>query len=300
MNKKGFFGWHRQCMRVQKGVPVQDKKDSLPVEQRIVQAHTGAPSCIRMEGSYMAEFAVALPFFVGFMAALLFFFQMLAVQQEVGGALLKTGRELSVLAYKEQCGGKETGMAVLAQALLQKNLGKHTAADRFIRHGRMGISLLGSDFLGSVIELRADYRMCLPIALFRGMGWNMTQKLSCRKWIGRNDKENGGTDEIIVYITSKGTVYHKNRECSYIKPAVRSVLKSKIGALRNQSGARYAPCKWCLKGTGKKTGTVYVTRYGDRYHGSQSCSRISRTAFAVFLSKVKDRSACSKCGKEQL
>ena len=62
----------------------------------------------------MAECAVAFPFFAAFMAVLLFFFQALVIQQAVGNALLKTGRELSVLACKNEKAGKDTASAVTA------------------------------------------------------------------------------------------------------------------------------------------------------------------------------------------
>ena len=93
----------------------------LPVKENRLRQITEASSCVRTEASYMVELSVALPFFTGFLAALLFFFQALCVQQEVGNALLAAGRELSVLAcgsggafackrpgaekYKEKFGG---------------------------------------------------------------------------------------------------------------------------------------------------------------------------------------------------
>ncbi len=272
-----------------------NKQNSLPVgDWTLEQKRTEAPPCTRMDGSYMAEFAAALPFYAGFMALLLFFFQALTVQQEVGSALLGAGRELSVLACASER-GSDAALSIAAQALVQKNLKKSGAAERFIRRGRRGISLMRSDFSGSFIRLQADYEIRFPLALFGAQGIDITQNVVCRKWIGRAAQDSA--DEEIVYITPAGTVYHKNRGCSYISPSVKSAGKSGIGTLRNENGGIYYPCKRCIKQAGKAPGVVYYTKYGDRYHGKKDCSGLKRTVYAVRRNRAGGRSACSKCGK---
>ena len=188
-----------------------------------------------------------------------------------------------------------SGAPLAVQVLFQKHLGKGTAASRFIRGGRLGISFQGSSFAGSFIELRADYELRLPVALFHKRGMAATQRVSVRKWIGRGAAE--GADGELVYITPAGSVYHKNRGCSYLNPSVSSVNKSQIGLLRNRSGGKYAPCGSCMK---KAVGSsaVYITPYGDRYHSRKDCKGLKRTVYAVRLQRITGRSACSKCGKE--
>ena len=73
-------------MRIQGSVSVIQNQISLPVNKknRIIskQMYKEALPCVRMEGSYMTELAVGIPFFVGFLLLLLFFFRVLAVEQE--------------------------------------------------------------------------------------------------------------------------------------------------------------------------------------------------------------------------
>lgn len=269
---------------------MRDKKISLPErKQTTQQKNKEASPCIRMEASYMAELAVLLPFFAGFTAVLLFFLQALTVQQEVGNALLKTGRELSVLA----CGDvKGANTPVTAQALVCKNLKKDSAAERFIQNGRWGIGLMQSDFSGEYIYLQADYRLRIPFGLFGRREFLITQKLKCRKWTGKSRKDS--TEGEIVWITPNGTVYHTKQNCSYLNLSVSCAKKSEIRKLRNQSGAKYYPCERCM---GAGSSLVYITQYGDRYHSTRDCSRLKRTVRAVRRQSVKDRRACSKCGK---
>lgn len=291
----GHSGIEEYFMRMRGGVSMILNQISLPVNhnggaRRLSPLSQEAPSRIRMEASYMAETAVALPFFAAFFAALLFFFQILCVQQEVGGALLMAGRELSALECDED-GGFSAG-AIQAKTLLFKNLAKDSAAERFIKGGRLGISIAQSEFSGHYICLRADYRMRLPFGLFGGREICMEQRLKCRKWTGSSL----GEDDQIVYIAKNGSVYHRRRSCSYLNPSVMQVSGSGISKLRNASGGKYYPCAKCMKGKRISGGQAYITRYGNRYHGKRNCSEIAREARAVRLAEVKDRKACSKCG----
>ena len=284
-------------MRIQGSVSVIQNKISLPVKKKnqfvSKQMQKETFPCVRMEGSYMAELAVALPFFVGFLMVLLFFFQILTVEQEVGNALFSTGRELAVVFCEEQ--EDTAGERLAAKALFLKHLEKDAASEKFVIGGRIGISLLESDFSGSYIRLKADYKIRFPIGLFGKKELHMTQKMMCRKWTGRTDTNPG---EEIVYVTKNGIVYHRSRDCTYLKPSVESVNKSGVSRLRNADGGKYYSCGACMKGNMANTMVVYITKYGNRYHGRWDCRRIKRTVFAIHLSEIEGKKACSKCGKE--
>lgn len=285
-------------MRMRGGVSVIRNKISLPVANNsgargLLPLCQEAPSRTRMEASYLAETAVALPFFAGFLTALLFFFQILCVQQEVGGALLFAGRELSALEC--DAGGTPGAGIIQAKTLFLKNLKKDSSAESFVKGGRLGISLARSEFSGHYICLKAEYRMQIPFGLFGRREIRMEQRLTCRKWTGKSLEE----DDEIVYVAKSGSVYHRKRECSYLNPSVERTDGSGVSKLRNASGGKYYPCAKCIKGKKLSSGTVYITRYGNRYHGKRNCSEITRQARAVRLAEVKDRKACGKCGRKE-
>lgn len=287
----------RNTMRIQGSASVMQNKISLPVKKkkRIMQKQISKEAfpCVRMEASYMADTAAALPFFVGFLMLLLFFFQILTVEQEVGNALFSTGRELSVTCVWNQ--EDPAGESLAAKAALFKNLPKDSCAEKFIKGGRRGISLINSEFTGNYIRLRAEYKIQFPIGLFGKQEIRISQSTMCRKWTGNSGQN--AFDEI-VYLTKNGSVYHRSPVCTYLKPSIEGVSKSSVAALRNADGGRYYSCGRCMKGNSNSAGLVYLTKYGSLYHGRRDCSRIRRTAFAVHLSEVSGKKACSKCGKE--
>lgn len=249
----------------------------------------------KLESSYMAEAIIVLPVFVAFMTILLFFFRVLQVQQIVDNALVQTGRELSVAAFESPV-KKISETNVSAGIILQKNLLGNRIPGKFISGGNLGISLLCSDFKGDYVTLVADYQIKIPILILGNHKMKVTQQVKCRKWTGRSlSSREAGREEEIVYVTSTGRAYHRDRNCTYLKPKIKNLAADKIGSSRNADGGKYYPCGSCGKAlTGK---TVYVTDYGNRFHSKRNCSKILRTVCSVFLSEVGDRYGCSKCSR---
>lgn len=267
---------------------------SLPVKKKnsnVIRKETSP--CIRVEGSYTAEAVVAIPFFTAFMVVLLFFFRVLMVQQTVEHALMETGREAAVLAYEEQQGRNVVGIPA-AELLFLKNLNQDEATENLVQGGALGISLVRSDFSKEYVELTADYSLRLPIGLFGKQKISVTQRVKCRKWTGETNA-NSQENEELVYITPTGAAYHRNRNCSYLKLSVKPVQGSSIDEYRNADGGKYYSCSSCMKND-KSYAVIYITEYGNRYHGNLNCSRLKRTIIAVRLSEVGERHACGKCG----
>ena len=260
---------------------------SLPGKK---QSNREAPHCIRAEASYLAEAAVAVPFFVGAMVVCLFFFRVLQVEAEVSNALMQAGRELAVASFQES--GRLEGPLAARQKVLS-GLSADSVSGQFIHGGRMGISLLQSDFSGNYILLQADYRIRLPIGLFGRIDFPVTQRVKCRKWTGASD-DDGGEEESFVYITPTGTAYHSTKECRYLRLSIRQIPYNQAENRRSENGSRYYACNRCMKNENPYS-MVYITSYGNRYHGKIDCSGLKRTIFAVRLSEVGTRHACSGC-----
>ena len=261
-------------------------------------------TCHSLKGSFTLEAAVLVPLFTGFLVAILFFFRVIQVQKNLYEAMMYTGRTLSVTAFGEQYGvGEELLTPVsyaAANALVHKQYRSgytdQEQAYRFLIGGMPGLSLLRSDTAGDFIDLKADYSVRLPIDFF-GTKWILgAQECKVRKWNGyqKDALENEKEEDIWVYITPHGTVYHKDRNCSYLDLTIRSVDRSSIEHLRNKDGSCYYPCEVC--GNRKTAGACYITDYGTSYHTSINCSGLRRSIQMVRLSECEGRGPCSKCG----
>lgn len=147
-----------------------------------------------------------------------------------------------------------------------------------------------------VLELTAEYEVELPVPVFHIPVLHYKEKMRMKTWTGYvKTYEAGIGDNELVYVTETGIVYHRNYQCTYLEPSVRSVAKTQLVELRNSSGGIYHLCERCGWMPGNDD-NCYVTDYGDRYHTSLSCSGLKRKVYTVPLSEVKGKGACSKCG----
>lgn len=248
------------------------------------------PRCPCFQGGFTLEAAVILPLAACFFVSILFFFRIMQIQLIVQNALDDTGRQLAVYASGDDAA---VNLAV-AEVLFLKELGEQEIADEYIWGGKLGISLLASEFDGQEVCVKANYLIRLPIQIFWTRNFAMEQHADCRKWSGWNPDGGSDSEGQWVYITETGSVYHSTSACSHLELSVHAVLREQIAELRSEDGAKYYKCRECGKqeDTG---GIVYITNQGNRYHNDLNCSGIKRTIYTVRLSDVGERRRCSRC-----
>jgi hypothetical protein len=183
-------------------------------------------------------------------------------------------------------------LRVSAEGYFRKELAQYTLPGKYVSGGSVGISLLGSSYEGSEVSLHATYTMKLPIAFFGWKGFVVGQESAVHKWIGDRDD---GQQTDYVYVTETGSVYHRNRNCSYLDLSIRTANRANVDRMRNKSGHKYYACSDCAaKNT--TSALVYITDYGTCYHTNLSCSGLKRTVYLVALSEVGSKGPCSRCG----
>ena len=266
----------------------------------------------RKKGAVTLEAALIMPLVLYFFINILGIFDVLRVQSALYGAMHQTGNELCLAAFDARfamthvSGGDATEAeraaslisVAYADSKVKGILSDSGAGFNCVEGGISGISLLRSvaGTKGDIIELHADYfaRPLLKVIPF--MSFPVSATYYGHAWTGYDIS---GGDEIedkeYVYITQTGTVYHRSMECTHLKLSVRESTISALERERSLSGAIYHPCERCA--TGKESGGVYVTDYGNRYHTSLTCPGLKRTIYTVLLNEVKDRAPCSKCGR---
>lgn len=258
-----------------------------------------------LKASMSIEAVVIIPMFICFMVFIMFLFRVLEVQITMEKALRYTSSMLSVTAcdsYDEETKTAQGGVVNLAEAeaILMTKLDEYQCPTAFIDGGKMGISLLSSDFDGEDISVRASYDMSPPVNIFGRFTYHFIQCSTSRKWIGDPDIEtntSGEGDEKNewVYITPNGTVYHLTRGCHYLDLSIREVASSNVFYERNASGGKYNACPICKKNKWKSF--VYITDYGESYHSSLTCSGLKRTIMMIRKKEAmaKGYGCCSKC-----
>lgn len=303
-------------------------KNSLSIKHTIIYHFTnsllkirGTSQCIYKQASFTVEAAVVLPFFVCFLVFIMYFFRILQVQTGVAQALQYAGRKVAAECYKQNDikqerenlvnhsnypGGSEQetysdsesfSVATMLKARLcfKHQLTKQNCPLQFINGGINGISLLQSDFSGNHIELKAIYKMKVPIHLLGKFQYKIVQEVKCRKWTGYQIGQDSEADDSWLYYTQYGTVYHASRSCTHLDLSIQGIPYSQVENNRNQSGGKYHPCEKCGSQFFNNT-MVYITNYGERYHTSLTCSGLKRRIYMIKKSKATEKRMCTKCG----
>ena len=141
-----------------------------------------------------------------------------------------------------------------------------------------------------------DYRQNIPFLGGRLVGINIYQQMVINDYSGKSMQMTEKENEVYVYITDNGTVYHYDSQCSYLRPSIQNVLLKNISSKRNVSGGKYYPCEACYHSEIEDNHNVFITNYGNRYHSKRNCPGLKRNIHRMRLSELSDMPACSRCG----
>ncbi len=209
-----------------------------------------------VSASMTVEACLIVPIFLFFMMSVLYIFQIIHLQTQILAALHQEGNRIVLQAYGDRENREE-----------------------------------------ELIILEESYQI-KPFIFWLDFGnLEFSHQYYGHAWVGYDLSRHMGTGDArqFVYIAETGTVYHRERDCTYLDLSVRSVNREDLLLLRNAEGGNYYECEIC----GDKAGSIcYITNFGSRYHSSPVCSGLKRTIFRILLEEAvaKERQACSKCG----
>lgn len=246
--------------------------------------------CIWHRASFTIEAAFVLPLFVFCMALFLGFFRVLSTEVQVEKAMACAAARLAASQAFEESSADHmldsaAGMIYFFQALKRER-----CPEQYFKNGYKGIRL---DLLQSderFVRCRVQYQINLPVGAFFKQTVSVTQSVSSRKWNGW--KEENDPEEVWVYITETGKVYHRTSSCRYLDLSVQAVSVKQVSRLRNKDGSKYSKC-FCERHS--DTGMVYVTDYGTEYHGTLECRKLKRTVYRIRKSETGEKRACKTC-----
>lgn len=258
-----------------------------------------------LKGSLTIEAALVLPLFIFGTLAMIMIGEAVRFSGNMNAALLENGRKLSTYAYAGNKAGIEGsllgGKAVsltLGKSMVLNDLKKEDTGEIPVESGFGGLSFIHSNVLGpdQMIDLNAVWRMKLFFPLPGVKGFRVIDRARIRAFTGYDNtrrEDRSEEEEEMVFITEKGTVYHRDRNCSHLNINIRHTTRTAVGRERNNAGGKYYPCEYCGGGNGEN---LYITDDGDRYHTKISCPGLKRSVKTVPISETGGRPPCAACG----
>lgn len=184
--------------------------------------------------------------------------------------------------------------SITASAKLKEYIDNEEIVKKYVSGGFSGLTFQKAfyDSSDGYIYLTLKYDVNVNIPIVGNITWQETEQIKQKAYIGLvTDDAGSDDDDVYVYITETGDVYHKSRDCYHIKLTITQVSESSL----NTTYSDYDACELCALGK-TCSGNVYVTKTGGKYHYSIACSGLKRTVIRVKLKDVSGMPACSNCG----
>lgn len=260
-------------------------------------------------GSLTVESALVIPLFLFAMIALIYMTEVIRFSGNLQAAMSETAREAAVYAYpyKELTGSDSLGgmagskifAAVGAKAVVMDSLGESYIGNSPVRRGSGGVSFIHSKILeNDLVDLAAVWVTDIPYIPDEIRPVKIIDRARVRAFTGYDNthassEEEEAEEDIVVYVTEYGSVYHKSRDCRHLRLNIESVGESELKGKRNEYGGKYYECEFCGAGT---AANYYISSDGDRYHRSRTCPGLKRSIHEVHLAET-DLPGCSDCAR---
>lgn len=240
------------------------------------------------KGSMSLEASLAVPICVFFLMTIMFGIEAVRLQANVFEALHRA----AMSAFASQDGSEN-------EICVKKYMESVDNGYICVRNGDNGMNVHDSSTISQNGRLRidAEYEITPFINIIPIGNIKIHEYVEGHAFSGYVD-DNRDTDSHLgeyVFVTETGSKFHRNRDCSYIRPTVTAVDWSNITVRRNNSMGKYYPCDVCNP---SDSSIVYITPEGNRFHGSRDCPSLKRTVYIKLLKEAMDEgyTPCSKCG----
>lgn len=249
-----------------------------------------------LRASVTIEAAFILPIFMLALSSYLFLLQVLQIQLQVEQGLYGVSKNMAVKAYAYKNPGLDIGDAgefAITVPYVKNEVEAAIGELEFCGER----SYLLSTVMGQeeVVDIVVTYEIAMPFGIFRLPNLQFVQRARTKAWTGYvKGSMDESNQEQYVYVTVNGTVYHLSLNCTHIQLSIEQIW-DQVEGMRNEQGGKYHACERCVKG-GAAASSVYVTKTGDRYHNSLSCSGLKRGIQMVNINDIEGMGACSRCG----
>lgn len=268
------------------------------------------------KGSITVETAIAGPLFIFAMANIISLLLIMGTYSSLEISLHKITKQtaMEAYAYDKIAGTIAPGWADLVSALIGPMMGKEKLEQEWgkerldrlpIAGGHKGLSydrtkVMGKSIFGTegeedIVDMVITYQVKPMVSIVAFSRFSMVNRCRMRAWTGYDNttSEGNAQGEEAVYITTTGTVYHTNRNCTHLELSVTSISADLVKHKKNENQERYSACGLCKESN--QSGTVFITQQGNRYHRNRTCSGLKRGISTIPISQTGSRPICSRC-----
>ena len=243
-----------------------------------------------LKGSMVVEASLVLPLFFFAVCSLCYLLEIMAIQTNVRAAAHSTAKEIAEEIY--------TVPIVLPAKVasdIVNTIGEERLQRSIVKGGADGLDCKKTwvSAQNGMIHMHVAYKVVIPFSVFGKLSLSCEEQFDVKGWTGYVKGGFSPSREDVVYVTDTGIVYHRDYHCTYLELSIRMTAKKEIDNLRNDYQEKYKCCERCGARAGEM---VYITSQGNRYHSSLSCSGLKRSVYAVPISEVQGKGACSRCG----
>ncbi len=259
-----------------------------PVSDKLAES----VSC-RLQGSLTVEAALSFPLFFFAVVAFIMLLELSATDMR----LLSAAQYAAVRQAEQQIDHPTLDQGEMAGDMI-RSIGSDRIGQSLIAGGAGGISTAGSFFdpVTGIGTAKWTYRLNISLPFIGSHASGGGGELKVKAWNGYHGFGGENPQDIYVYVTENGVVYHRDPGCTHLLLSVRQVAYADLGSCRNQDGGRYTACEKCARGE-HDPAVVIIAREGDRYHLDPNCSGLKRTVERIRLSEAGGRRPCSRCSR---
>ncbi len=255
-----------------------------------------------LEGSMTIEAALLLPLILSFLMLMGSIVEMMRFSGRVQLELWNLGNQISMYGYLQDSIGEEEqasdplGLAsMFTEAHIRTRL-EHALGEEYMDNapieGELHVRVVQNPHEDTV-EVVVTYTVSPWMAIAGFPSFQMRNTYYAHLWNGYDLSPSEAPSGALVYVTENGSVYHLERNCTYIDISVNRVDANSLLTLQTAEGISYLPCQICREPLPKEH--YYITREGEVYHYDSHCSSISRTVFSIPMEEAGAYRPCGKC-----
>jgi hypothetical protein len=219
--------------------------------------------------------------------------------------LEETARQVNSVAYITQDNAESSTFSSGINILLFRTIFftddiKNLCDNSHIQNGSLGVSFSNSvvDSSRQTADIVITYMVNIPFIPNNLIQFPFSQHCKFKLFTGYTPDAFDDPQNVIVYMTAKGTVYHTNKYCTYLIKYTDTITKSSLSSYEKKKKRSYSVCTACSHTPHDSDSIIYLCETGHVYHYSKDCYYLTAHIFQCSYKDVSGKyHECSRCAK---